>query len=348
MTDQHDPDTGEVDMMEPRRENFGDMMTQQEVLPPGGGQLTPRQVNDMFGAIITAQPNIVPRNHKALMQRLKALSASFGDGYLYSWEVKGKNAGIIEGGTIKLANDLCREYGNCCVDVREIDFPTHWVFYSRFSDLETGFTMTRAFRQRKSQSTGKMDQDRALDIAYQIGQSKAIRNVVLNALANYSEFMMDEARDNLLESIRSNPDKAHKKIDAVMAKFGIDLASVEAAVGRPRKDWIVRDTAQVYTKMVGIWDGLNVASDVFPKDGAQIPAAETNTETTASNGDGAAEAEGESGGKDSGKSPRASDSPEPAKETTEKKAAPAKAEPAKTEAATTGKKTAAPKPKALF
>jgi hypothetical protein len=74
-------------------------------------------------------------------------------------------------------------------EVREIDVGDAWVFYARFTDIETGFSMERAYRQRKSQSSIKSrDADRQLDIAYQIGQSKAIRNCVVNSLQIYADF----------------------------------------------------------------------------------------------------------------------------------------------------------------
>ena len=53
-----------------------------------------------------------------------------------------------------------------------------WIIYARLMDLETGFAMTRPFQQRKGQKAMKTDDARALDIALQIGVSKAIRNVV--------------------------------------------------------------------------------------------------------------------------------------------------------------------------
>ena len=50
-------------------------------------------------------------------------------------------------------------------------------------DLETGFTLDRQFRQAKKWTVhGKFDESRKEDIRFQIGQSKAVRNVILNAL----------------------------------------------------------------------------------------------------------------------------------------------------------------------
>jgi hypothetical protein len=44
---------------------------------------------------------------------------------------------------------------------------THHVFLARFIDIETGFSVTRPFQQRKSQTLGKkMDADRQADIVF--------------------------------------------------------------------------------------------------------------------------------------------------------------------------------------
>lgn len=341
----------DVDLQQPRRENFGALMAgEQDVIPPNQQALSQRQVSDLFGITMVAQQVPKPRDHRVLVNRLGVLAAQFGDSYTYSWEVDKKGGGKerIEGGTIKLANDLAREYGNCCVDIREIDYPTHWVFYARFIDLETGFTMTRAFRQRKSQSSGgRMQGDRMMDIAYQIGQSKAIRNVVLNSLANYSEFMQEEAHNGLVTKIQNNRPTIEKKIDAVMTKFDIDIEAVERQVGRQRKNWTIPDVATVYRLMVGVWDGMTNAAEVFPKDGPQI---DKKTEADDTKQDEASQGEGQGGsvgrpGVGDRKSPypgqtQQADTQQEASKT-ETKAKPAEAKPA-------GTKKAAARPKALF
>ena len=48
--------------------------------------------------------------------------------------------------------------------------------------------MTRPFQQRKGQRGMRTGDDRALDIAFQIGASKAIRNVICNSLQSFADF----------------------------------------------------------------------------------------------------------------------------------------------------------------
>lgn len=246
----------------PMGESFGQVPPSNMPVPSDG-----RTAIDIQGSIITAQRVAVPRDHNKVLRRLSELSAMAGDKYIYSWEVKDRARGgktTIEGPTIKLANDLAREYGNCILDVRVQESPGFWLFYARFVDLETGFSTTRSFQQRKSQNTGMKDQDRAADIVFQIGQSKAIRNIVVNSLSTYVEYMMEEAKKNLLGWVENNVDKANSYIDKVSESHSIAIQRIESTVGRSRSKWTVRDMAKVLTECRGISENLTVAEDVYP------------------------------------------------------------------------------------
>lgn len=277
MTTSDYQDDQDVMLADARQEDFGSRMAG-AVAPvmPANHLMTPRQVGDLFGTLMTAQPVVKARDHKHLMIRLKALAASFGDTYEYSWRVKDKNSKApdgkteVSGPTIKLAMDLCREYGNCAVDIREIEGPTHWTFYARFVDLETGYSLTRAFRQRKNALQGKYEDDRKLDMAYQMGQSKASRNVVVNALSNYVDHMRTEAARSSVGAITQDPKKYLEGIQRGLEKFAIDISRAEGMVGRIQKEWSPRDIAQVMNGLKAINDGMADARDVFPDD-AEVP-----------------------------------------------------------------------------
>ncbi len=279
MSDRPDLDEQDVMLADARHEDFGSQM-QAPVVMPANHLMTPRQVGDLFGTLMTAQPVVQRRDHKQLMVRLNALAASFGDTYEYSWRVKDKNSKAqdgkteVSGPTIKLAMDLSREYGNCAIDIREIESQTHWTFYARFTDLETGYTLTRAFRQRKNALQGKYEDDRKLDMAYQMGQSKASRNVVVNALSNYVDHMRTQAHKAALGAIAENPKKYLEGIDRGLEKLGIGLARAEALMGRVKKEWGTRDIAMVLNALKAVNDGMVDARDAFPQDGAQVPDAE--------------------------------------------------------------------------
>ena len=368
---ERDDDT-ELMLTDPRGDDFGAAMgaqARQEVMVPGVHTMSPRQVGDLFGTLTTAQPVIKERDHGRLMQTLKALASSFGENYVYMWDVNDKNSKradkktTIEGPTIQLTNDLAREYGNCALDIREIESNTHWVFYGRFTDLQTGYTLTRAFRQRKNALAGNYENDRKLDMAYQMGQSKCLRNVVDNALRNYAEFMMEESKRALPDKIKADPEKYNKWITKGLDQFGVGEQDAARAVGRPRDEWTNRDMAKVFSALKAISEGLTTAAEAFPKDGPVMHDAETGEvketgaktapKESAGGSKPAAEATAEDGTK-AGKLPssaeadpldipeglkRTAKEPEKAKEAPKASSAP-KAEPAK--------KAAAKKPAALF
>lgn len=221
------------------------------------------------GREVTARKVSVPRNLGKIMADLKVFCARFGDTYVYSWEVndrKNQRKTTVEGGTIKLANDLVMLYGNCATDCDVQETATHWVFKAFFIDYEKGVTTSRLFQQRKGQETGMRDRDRQSDIVFQIGQSKALRNVVLNALSSFSNYAIEESKRALIDTLgdETNRNKAWGFIERVMTEHKIAMIRVEAVVGRKETDWTVRDLARVYQEMRGIHEGLTVADEVYP------------------------------------------------------------------------------------
>jgi hypothetical protein len=218
--------------------------------------------------VIVAQP--MQRNQRRslpdFMNRMKVLAQMAGEDYRYAFPVKSKDGSkkTIEGGTIKMANDLVREYGNCMVDVRVIENSDSHVFYARFIDYETGFCLTRAFRQRKGQKTMKTDEERAADIVFQIGQSKAIRNVVLNALGTFADFAYEEAKNSLVEKVGKNLPAWRDKIAQGCQQYGYDLKRIESVITKPLSEWIATDIARVIAELKSISDGMTTFNDLYP------------------------------------------------------------------------------------
>jgi hypothetical protein len=226
-----------------------------------------------------AQMVAVKRNISIVFSDLKELGAAAGSDWFYRFPVKNRRENRtdwIEGPSIKLANDLARCYRNCEVDCRMQDMGDYWVFYARFFDVENGFQLTRPFQQRKSGSKiGGGDAERALDIAFQIGASKAIRNVVVNALQTYADYAFEEARNSLVDKIGKDLDNYRERTASRVAAH-IDLARVEAVVGRSKKDWLAPDVARVIAMMRAVNDGMATYDETFP------PLGKTEAETTAS------------------------------------------------------------------
>src|SRR4029077_14570437 len=193
------------DDTDPRSNGLAEFANAQgQPLQPARGHSLVRPTTGLAERIIGAQHVHVYRDEAKILQKLAAIAAAAGNDWFYRFPVKKKDGGTdwIEGPSIKLANDVARIFGNNVNEVREIDVGDAWVFYARFTDIETGFSMERAYRQRKGQTSLKSkDADRQLDIAYQIGQSKAIRNCIVNALQIYADFAFEEARNSLVDKI---------------------------------------------------------------------------------------------------------------------------------------------------
>jgi hypothetical protein len=235
--------------------------------PVPGGHALVRPTTGLAERVIGAQPVAVYRNDQKIMQQLASMAAFAGDDWFYRFPVKRRDGGQdwIEGPSIKLANNVARIFGNNVNEVREIDVGDAWIFYARFTDIETGFSMERAYRQRKSQTSMKMkDADRQLDIAYQIGQSKAIRNCIVNSLQVYADYAFEQARNSLIDKIGTDLPAWRQRTVEGIAKVPVDLNRVERTIGRSSREWLAPHVAQVIAMLKSIADGMATVDEVFP------------------------------------------------------------------------------------
>ncbi len=220
--------------------------------------------------VFGAQRVAVRRDEAEILRQLKVLAAAAGEDWYYRFPVNKKNEDgsyqrdWIEGPSIKCANNVSRLYGNCDIDVREFDVGTHWVYYARFIDLETGYSLTRPFRQRKSQKAMRTDAGRQEDIAYQIGASKAIRNVICNALEFFVTYAADEAKASIIDKVGKRLDFYKERIAIRLAELKIDAKRIENARGRPLKDWTATDVARTIAELQAIQDGMATADETYP------------------------------------------------------------------------------------
>jgi hypothetical protein len=225
-----------------------------------------------------AQQLAVYRDEKRVLARLKERAAAAGEKFYYRWPVKNRKKGTtdwVEGPSVKCTNAAVIAAGNCRAYVAHVaDLGTHWRFSAVFIDFENGAELGRSFIQRKSGGTMGDDPERKLDIAYQIGESKALRNVIANALENYVDFAMDEAKASMVDRIGASLDRYRKQVPARIAEWNIDIARVEAVVGRVAKDWLAPDIARVIAIMNAIGDGMATVDESFPPLTAERTAAD--------------------------------------------------------------------------
>jgi hypothetical protein len=240
-------------------------------------------INNNVGAIqtktsyTTAMQIIKPRNLAVVQDRVLQEAAIAGDEFYYSWSQGGS---IIEGLTVGGAMAIARNMGNCAVPTTVEETKEAYIFTSTFIDLETGFNLQRNFRQNKASPKTKQGKDiytgdRGIDIIFQIGQSKSIRNVILNAVPNWlSKKVIEKAKENIskkLENMGEEKAKAYivKKAEALK----IDIKTIEDSFGQK---WDNIKMVQISGALRAIEDGYSSVKDAFPPIKENINDRQTN------------------------------------------------------------------------
>ena len=191
-----------------------------------------------------------------------------GEEFYYQWPVQTKHGRkIVEGGSIGLAICMAREWTNCAIPVEVWGNTDHYTFRAAFVDLEKGFTLMRTFRQRKEVDIGKRyDEERKQDMIYQIGQSKAIRNVVLGAMPSWlKKEAIETAKKAVLEHItKEGIDKARNKAIDFFAGYGVEREQLIAFIGKKVNDWVTEDVELLRTTAQRLKDGDVAVDELFP------------------------------------------------------------------------------------
>jgi len=204
-----------------------------------------------MGEYVAAVKVQVPRNKAIVQKRVLDECQIAGEEFYYSWtihyedkETGEKKTKIVEGPSIKLAMCLAREWTNCAIDVFVSEDESHWTFTGVFVDLETGFTAKRLYRQRKSSVTGQYEPDRKLDIAFQIGQSKCIRNVVISSMPGWLvERALKAAKQSTVAEIKTDVARAISVAIESFGAFGVSQEMLEQKLNKPVAEWTADDVA---------------------------------------------------------------------------------------------------------
>lgn len=243
------------------------MVPEQRELSALGNIHGMQQIKTQYATALSVQK---PRELSVVEKRCLQEADLAGESFFYGW---GAGKDRIEGPSIDCAMSLIRSYGNCAIELRPVlDMFDSWIFTAAFVDLETGFTLERQFRQSKRWVVhGKHDEARKEDIRFQIGQSKAIRNVVLNALPKWlSSKMVDRAKDGVRTSIEKLV--GEKGLQAVVttvanrvAKFGITEPQLLNKFGRSTLLALtLEDLVIVKGDLSALEGGQDVASNLYP------------------------------------------------------------------------------------
>lgn len=233
------------------------------------------EVRTVGAQVATARKVEVRRSKKRVLDEITALAREAGESYYYElpfWDRKKGETTYVRGLNITGAMDVAREYGNCVLSCDDIVEETHaWFFHARFTDFETGFSIVRPYRQRRDQSTGmeKKDPGRHQDMLFQIGLSKALRNVIDRALPLYCRRAFEEAFNSKVAWIRDNPDKARQRIIDGVAGAGGDIKRVEQSISRVVKNWTVQDMAGIFGRLMAVYEEQCSFDDAFPVDDSE-------------------------------------------------------------------------------
>lgn len=199
------------------------------------------QVRSSFATAVHVQK---PRNLREVEKEFLMEADLAGASFYYGWGVQDKSSGknkAVEGPSIGLAKSLLRCWGNCAVEMLPVnETPQAYYFTAAFVDLEKGVTITRQFRQSKSwQVFGKMDAERKEDVRFQIGQSKAIRNVIRAALPDWMvQKGIEKAKNGEMQKLETYIAKngiaaAQDYAIAELKKFGVTAEMILEKLERP-------------------------------------------------------------------------------------------------------------------
>ncbi len=225
---------------------------------------------------VTAVSVQKPRDLKEVRRKLEEEAAVGGELMYYGW---GAGKDHIEGPSIHFAMSAMRAWGNCAVEMEPVqDMGDAWIFTSVFIDVESGTTLKRQFRQSKTSIVyGKHDEERKTDIRFQIGQSKAARNVVLNAFPKgLVQHAMEAAKNSVREELETwiaKMDKAGKdgmvllqdRTMKLLSQAGVAEERVLAKVSRSTVAGLTLDDIIILKgDIAAIQDGVERAEELFP------------------------------------------------------------------------------------
>lgn len=217
-----------------------------------------------------------PRNLDKVVAAMDREAEYAGASFYYGW--KDRKGNRIGGPSIGLANSLAREWTNCAVTVDFEETDETFIITPRFIDLEKGFQSERVFRQAKNVVQGNFDADRKLDMALQIGQSKAIRNVVVNAVPRWLvERAIDKAKAAVIKNI--DPNKLGEFKSTIVSYFkskGITQEQLVEKAGKPIAEWTTRDIAEFQGDQKAVDTGEATVRELFPPKEQEQPKGEVD------------------------------------------------------------------------
>lgn len=272
-----------------------------EINGPGNGGLAPQDIGELLMGgntiqqIKTSYATAVSvqrkRSLKEVEDRCLAEAEFAGDGFWYEWDVNDKRTGRkqhIEGSTIDLAMTVARNWGNCATECWLIeDKPGYYLFNAVFVDLETGSNITRPFKQNRNRKLsekmlegGSFEASRQDDVTFQIGASKATRNVILNATPKWlQQKMLDAARKAFAQQLTGKAliEKREETAQFFEDKYSVTRERLERYVEKPVAEWVAADIVRLRGVVQALREGRETVEAIFPPIQKEEPKAASAT-----------------------------------------------------------------------
>jgi hypothetical protein len=219
---------------------------------------------------VAAMQVVKPRDMAQVERNILKQAAMLGDHAFYSW---GAGKGRVEGGTIELAMMMFNTYGNLTIIAEPVQESAEaWIFTHYIVDLESGTSAPRQWRESKrSKVDGNLDPERKDAIRFSRGQSKNIRNVILNKMPRWLiEKAIEEAkrgvRGRLEQYIKNNGlAAAQQYILQQLKRYGVTEEMVLEKMGRADvKGLDIDDLIQLSADFRAIDSGQEHVATLFP------------------------------------------------------------------------------------
>lgn len=233
-------------------------------LPQGTGMVQTRT------PYVAAMQVLKPRDMEAVEKSILRQATLMGEKAAYGW---GAGKGRVEGISIRMAMIMFNAFGNMTIVAEPVQETTEaWIFTHYIVDLQTGSSAPRQWRESKrSKVEGNLDSERKDAIRFNRGQSKNIRNVIVNRIPFWlNQKVIEEARrgarDRLAKYIDQNGlAAAQTYIIEQLKRYGVMEAHVLEKMGKAElKGLDIDDLVMLKADLVAIESGEEHASTLFP------------------------------------------------------------------------------------
>lgn len=194
----------------PTPDGITSQKTAQDIISSGQALI---QTKSQYQCAISVQK---PRNLIKIRNDVLNEARLAKDEFFYLWQVKSRKDNKIhwiEGGTIGLAQSLFVNYTNCVIIPKYTEKNGCWLFETTFIDFEKGITLSRHLIHYIPQAQlGKHSLDRTKNMAFQLAQSKNIRDTIFLGIHRW---LRNEAIE---EAKKASEDDVEKNREVILTK----------------------------------------------------------------------------------------------------------------------------------